>query len=426
MITEMNGLSAREIKLYQDKKLAQMLDYLQHNSPFYKEYFQRHGIRVKHVNSIEQLCQVPAIGKSDFSERNFDFLCVGRDRIIDYSTTSGTTGKAVTIALTENDLQRLAINEAQSFSCAKGLATDLYQLMLTTDRQFMAGLAYSLGIRKMGAGMVRVGPASSKIQWQNILEYKPTALVVVPSFILKLIDFAEAEEIDLNSSGIKKAICIGEPINNGDLSANLLAKRINEKWDIELFSTYASTEMQTAFTECEYHCGGHFQDDLIITEILDDAGVNLGPGEFGEVTITTLGVEGMPLLRYRTGDICCFYDEPCKCGRNGYRLSPVVGRKSQMIKYKGTTLFPTAIFNSLSEVKEVEDYVVEVTKNEFGSDEIIIHIYQTGNLEKIVPEIELSLKAAIKVIPTLNFVSKEQIVILKQTENRKPVSVIFR
>jgi phenylacetate-CoA ligase len=100
---------------------------------------------------------------------------------------------------------------------------------------------------------------------------------------------------------------------------------------------------------------------LLIAEILDDEGNLLPPQTLGELTITTLDVVGMPLLRYRTGDICMYYNEPCACGRNSIRLSPVVGRKNQMIKYKGTTLFPAAIFDALSSLTEVIDYVVEVS-----------------------------------------------------------------
>src|SRR5690606_30519302 len=103
---------------------------------------------------------------------------------------------------------------------------------------------------------------------------------------------------------------------------NTLGEKISSEWRIKLYNTYASTEMQTAFTECSAGRGGHQQPDLILLEILDDDGNPLKEGEYGEVTITTLGVEGMPLLRYRTGDICCFYETPCTCGRKSKRLSP--------------------------------------------------------------------------------------------------------
>ncbi|MCW5908687.1 MAG: AMP-binding protein [Chitinophagales bacterium] len=418
--------SPAEIKKYQDLALQQALQYLAAQSPYYKKLFTENNIRIESIKSITDLTQIPTTTKDDFSLHNFDFLCVPKSTITDYTTTSGTTGSPVTVALTENDLQRLAYNEERSFVCANGTASDVYQLMLTLDRQFMAGMAYYLGIRKMGAGAVRVGPVSPQMQWENILRFQPTALVVVPSFLLKLIDYADANSINYNNSSIKKAVCIGEPIHHADLSENILAKRIHEKWNLPLFSTYASTEMQTAFTECEHGCGGHHRPELLIVEILDEAGNQLKAGEFGEVTITSLGVEGMPLLRYRTGDICCYYEEPCKCGRNTIRLSPVTGRKNQMIKYKGTTLFPPAIYEAISHVPEVKDYVVEVSKNVLGTDEIVLHLSVSGSPDAIEPKIKTALQTKLRVIPAINFVTTAHLQSLRPAESRKPVMIVFK
>ena len=112
--------------------------------------------------------------------------------------------------------------------------------------------------------------------------------------------------------------------------------------------------------------GGHHNPELLIVELLNEKNEPVAPGEAGEVTITTLGVEGMPLLRYKTGDICMYFDDTCSCGRNTLRLSPVLGRKKQMIKYKGTTLYPPALFDLLNEMEEVLDYVAEVYSNDIG------------------------------------------------------------
>ncbi|MCH5688982.1 hypothetical protein LWM68_34850 [Niabella sp. W65] len=132
--------------------------------------------------------------------------------------------------------------------------------------------------------------------------------------------------------------------------------------------------MQTAFTECEAGKGGHLNPELLIVELIDEMGQPVADGEPGEVTITTLGVEGMPLLRYKTGDICKAYTEPCSCGRHTLRLSPVIGRKKQMIKYKGTTLFAPALFEIIHRIDAIKEYVVEVYNNEIGTDEVLLHI----------------------------------------------------
>lgn len=417
---------SEEIKAYQGKALKQALQYLAANSPYYKNFFAENSINITQINSLEDLGNIPCTSKDDFSKYNNDFFCVPRNKVADYTTTSGTTGQPVTVALTENDLQRLAYNEERSFVCASGNADDVYQLMLTLDRQFMAGMAYYLGIRKMGAGAVRVGPVSPQMQWENIMRFKPTALVVVPSFLIKMIEYADAHGINYNNSGIQKAVCIGEPVRKADLTENILAQRIHEKWNLPLFSTYASTEMQTAFTECEHGAGGHHRPELLIVEILDDEGKQLKAGEYGEVTITSLGVEGTPLLRYRTGDICCYYDEPCQCGRKTIRLSPVTGRKNQMIKYKGTTLFPPAIYEALSHVPEVKDYVIEVSKNDIGNDDVVINLSVSGSPDAVEPKIKTALQTKLRVIPSLLFVTSAHLQSLRPAESRKPVTIIFR
>ena len=426
MIAEIQMRGVEEIQAYQDNALARQLKYLQEHSPFYGELFKSHAIKIDEIRTAQDLRHIPTTTKEDLGTRNWDFLCVPRAEIMDYASTSGTMGKPVTIALTESDLERLSLNEAQSFGIAGGMSTDIYQLMVTLDRQFMAGFAYFSGIRKLGAAAVRIGPASPQVQWESIMEYRPNAMVVVPSFILKLIAYAEAHDLDLKISGIEKAICIGEALRNADMTDNALAVRIKEKWDIKLYSTYASTEMQTAFTECEHGLGGHLQPDLLIVEILDENGVQMMPGEIGEVTITTLGVTGMPLLRYRTGDMTSVYTEACPCGRNTLRLSPVSGRKNQMIKYKGTTFFPAAIFEALRTIPEVTDYLVEVSKDEWGNDDIVIQLHHTGEEDSINLRLAGSLKAATKAVPKINFVSMGQIQALKTSGGRKPVSITFK
>ena len=419
--------SKEEIKLMQEKKLQEAVSYLNEHSPFYKRLFTQARFNVKGIRTIEDLLAIPVTIKENLQQHNDDFLCVPRNKIIEYSSTSGTLGSPVTIALTENDLQRLTYNEYSSFVSAGGSANDIYQLMLTMDRQFMAGMAYYSGIRKMGAGIIRLGPGVPSLQWETILRLRPTSIISVPSFILKLIDYAGEHHIDMNSTSVQKAICVGENIRNTDFSLNTLGKRISEAWNIKLFSTYASTEMQTAFTECSECKGGHLQPELLIVELLDEMNKPVAAGQPGEVTITTLGVEGMPLLRYKTGDICVYDDSPCACGRNTLRLSPVIGRKKQMIKYKGTTLYPPALFDILNEMDEVLDFVAEVYSNEMGTDEVLLHLLPENVSEVCNRKIRANLQARLRVIPHIKYSTKEEIHKMQMPEaGRKIIKFIDR
>jgi phenylacetate-CoA ligase len=409
----------------QEQKLQELLVYLSKNSPFYQGLFAKHNIDITKIKTVADLALIPTTTKDDLQHRNNDFLCVPVDEVIEYTSTSGTLGNPVTIALTENDLQRLAYNEFSSFSCADGSKDDTYQLMLTLDRQFMAGIAYYMGIRKLGAGIIRLGPGVPSLQWETIKRLKPTAIVAVPSFILKLIQYAKDTGINIHETSVKKAICIGENIRNTDFSLNILGKKITEAWDIKLYSTYASTEMQTAFTECGEGKGGHYQPDLVIVELLDENNQQVAPGTPGEVTITTLGVEGMPLLRYKTGDMCMYFDEPCACGRTSLRLSSIMGRKKQMIKFKGTTLYPPALFDLLNERDEIQDFVIEVSSNDIGLDQVLIYIVPSELSEEVDHRIRAYLQARLRVSPHIKYLTAEAIQKMQFSEaSRKAIKFV--
>lgn len=394
-----------EIKKFQEERLREELRYLADHSRFYQAMFRNEGVDIRDIRTLEDLRQLPVTTKKDLQQQNDDFLCVSRREVIDYVTTSGTLGDPVTFALTEEDLDRLAYNEALSFATVGCTPDDIIQLMVTIDRRFMAGLAYFLGARKLGCGVTRVGNGIPELQWDTVRRIAPTACMVIPSFLLKLTDYAEANGFDYRNCPLRKAICIGEGLRLPDnFELNTLGRKIQERWpELELYSTYASTEMQTSFTECACHQGGHLPPDLIIVEFLDDENRPVPEGEPGEVTITTLGVRGMPLLRFKTGDICRHYSGACGCGRNTIRLSSLLGRKGQMIKYKGTTLYPPALFDILDNIPEVENYIVEVFTNSLGTDQVQIKVGSKDHSDELVKRIKDVFRSKVRVAPDILF-----------------------
>lgn len=424
-----NGLhyrSAEEIRSFQEARLHEALDYAYTNSAFYRELFDSCKIRPADIRTIEDLRRLPVTTKQELQLRNKDFLCVDSSQIVDYVTTSGTLGEPVVFALTENDLDRLGYNELSSFTMAGCSRNDIMQLMTTIDRRFMAGLAYWLGARALGMGVIRVGNGIPELQWNTINSIHPTVCMCVPSFLMKLIAFAEENGIDYRSCSLRKAICIGEALRQPDGNLTTLGSRIHEKWpELELYSTYASTEMQASFTECSCHCGNHVPADLIIVEFLDDEGNPVAEGESGEVTITTLGVEGMPLVRFRTGDICIHYDSPCACGRNSTRLSSVIGRKGQMIKFKGTTLYPPALFDILDNIPEVKSYVVEVYTNSLGTDQVQIKLASDNHSEAFVKQIKDIFRSKVRVAPDVVFEAPEIIAKMQMPPMSRKVVKFF-
>lgn len=417
--------SALKIKQFQEQLLIEQLEYVNKKSPYYKKRFATAGIAIETIRTLEDLIQLPVTTKLDLQTNNSDFFCVDPIEIIDYASTSGTTGAPVNFGMTDKDLDRLAFNEAQSFACAGIQKSDIVQLMTTMDRRFMAGLAYFLGIRKLGAAIIRTGAGIPALQWESILNNKPTYLIAVPSFLLKMIDYAEKNNIDINKSSVKAAICIGEPLRNQDFTPSELAKRINSKWDIKLYSTYASTEMSTAFTECEYQQGGHAHPELIITEVLDAENNPVKKGEVGELTITTLGIEALPLVRFKTGDLVKIEYAACECGRNTHRVGPVLGRAQQMIKYKGTTLYPPAIHNVLNGFNEVSEHLILLETNSIGTDEVTVKMASNDTSEAFVNILKEQFQARLRVVPQMEFISPEELNKLVLSSNgRKPKWVI--
>ena len=425
MIPHIEKQSLNEIKAFQELKLQEVLHYVNTHSVYYQALFQEYKIDISKIKKLEDLQQIPTTTKEDLQRNNDDFLCVPIHKIIDFATTSGTLGDPVTFGLTDKDLDRLAYNEAISFDCAGIKEGDIVQLMTTMDRRFMAGLAYFLGLRKMKVGVIRVGAGIPELQWDSNLKYKPTYLISVPSFLLKLIEYADSHGIDYNNLGIKGAICIGEALRNQDFSNSILAEKIVSKWNIKLFSTYASTEMSTAFTECEHGVGGHHHPELIIVEVLDDENKPVQEGESGELTITTIGVEAMPLIRFKTGDIVKLHTNPCACGRNTLRVGPVVGRKQQMIKYKGTTLYPPAMNDVLNDFGTIDNYLIQIYTNDLGTDEIVIKIAVNSPSEEFLTEVKDHFRAKLRVTPKIEFVSKEILnPIVFNPMNRKPTRFV--
>lgn len=424
------------IKAFQDEKLRKAVLYLKEHSPYYQRVFEKCHININNIRQIEDLVNIPFTDKKDLQLFNEDFLCVPKEKVIDYITTSGTLGEPVTFGCTEIDLQRLAYNEKKSFSCAGLHPGNILQLMTTIDKRFMAGLAYFLGIRELGASIIRVGNGIPELQWDTIMRIKPDSIMCVPSFIPHLIQYAEEHDIDYKNSSIKKIIGIGEGLRNQNFSLNLLGQQIKSKWDVQLFATYSSTEMGSTFSECEYGCGGHVHPELIIVEIIGEDNMPVADGDIGEVVITTLGVEGMPLLRFRTGDMCAKIVEPCRCGRNSYRLTPLVGRKNNMIKLKGTTLYPPAINDILDNTDYVQNYVMYVQDSEAGTDDVVVKVGLKAdalarrkafveNSGAIVEDLKNRFRAHLRVSPKIEIHSVAEIQAINfPPKTRKPVKFI--
>ncbi|ALC16001.1 phenylacetate-coenzyme A ligase PaaK, adenylate-forming domain family [Desulfuromonas soudanensis] len=410
------------LRKHQDELLRRHLAYIAGHSPFYRRLLAGAGIDPSAIAGVSDLGELPFTTKADLEEYNEELLCTSRREIVDLCLTSGTTGKPVAMLQTRQDLDRVACNEELSFRRAGLEADDRVLIAAAIDRCFMAGLAYFLGLTRIGAMVIRGGSSSVPHLGELVRRYRPTAIVGVPSLLAALGLRLREEGCDPALLGVGKLICIGEPVRSADLSLSVLGQRLVELWGAQIYGTYASTEMATAFTDCAEGRGGHVPPELVLVETVDELGRPSASGEPGEVVATPLQVTGMPLLRYRTGDIATLHTDPCPCGSLTPRLGPVLGRKAQMLKIRGTTVYPPAIFAVLQEWAVIQGYFIEVYDDFELSDRIrvVVGSREAGLSAETVAE---RIGARIRVKPEVVLTTPEEIVRRTlQGEKRKPVT----
>jgi len=369
--------------------------------------------------SLEVLQDLPLTSKADLERDNMAFLAVDVKNVRDIVQSSGTTGLPTQMMYTARDISRLAYNEAVSFKGCGMKRADRVLLTCTMDRCFVAGYAYCLGAQAVGAATIRSGLNLVEGHTSVIGLMNPTFIVGVPGFLRKL--GRHLHERGVAPKGIRGLICIGEPLRDTWMKPTALTDELEQLWSAPAFSTYSSSEIVTSFCECEAQQGGHAAPDLGIVEILDKKGRPLKMGETGEIVVTPLGVEGMPLLRFRTGDIGYLMDEPCSCGRKTPRLGPILGRCAQMLKVKGTTLYPATVFEALNGISEVTEYLLRVTSHS-GADALHVDVSLTKDTPEMRQKLESALLARLRVRVGLNIV--DETFLRKQVylpQSRKPI-----
>ena len=391
-------------------------------SPFYGELFSQAGLDPRKLRTIEDLAQLPCTTKRDLEGRGRDFLAVPAGDIVDICESSGTTGLPVALLQTRADLERLAYNEESSFRAAGITPGERVLVAAALDRCFMAGLAYFLGLTRLGALAIRGGSGSVAFLAELVLRHRPAALGGGPTLLAAVAEAVTARGAEPAAIGVKRLVCIGEPVRREDLALSALGERLTALWHADVQGTYASTEMATSFCDCTSGMGGHLLPDLMVVEILDDEGRPVRAGEPGEVVATPLQVNGMPLVRFRTGDIATLHTAQCSCGRTSPRLGPVVGRKSQMLKIKGTTVYPPAIFAALQEIPGMQGYYVEVRDTFELSDRITVTVgASAGALTPEAVADRIAVRTRVK--PEVVIATPEEIVARTiRADKRKPIT----
>jgi len=382
-----------------DRNFRNVLKYCMENSKFYQDHFK--DVDISEIRCVADISKLPFTTKDEIADRSEDFLCVDESEVVEIATTSGSTGNPLMLKYTSGDLERLALNEYLAFHYVGITKEDKVMIAVTLDKCFIAGLAYYIGLNSVGASSVRIGPRSPEMLLKIAEVTGATAIVGVPTYLDKVYDLAIAQGREQALEKIKKLVCIGEPVKEKDLSLNAIGKRLKDKWKADIYSTYGITELAISFCECTESRGGHIHPELIHVEIVDDDGKVLPHGVEGEVVATTFNVEGMPLIRFKTGDISFIVEEECGCGLKSLKLGPVTGRKKQKLKIKGTSVYPQMIINVMEQMDYINNYVVIATSDTTLSDHIEVRCSLKKGVVKTISEMRAKLKGNLKVTPNV-------------------------
>jgi len=388
--------------------------------PFYQERLQRLGCDPDAITRVEDLRALPLTARGELEAAGAKLHAAPPEAFADLTLTSGTTGEPVVVPYTAGDLERLAFNEQVAFWGAGMRPGDRVLVCVTLDRCFIAGLAYYSGLVRLGASVIRSGSGQPARQWELIRRLKPVAIVGVPSFLVELARWGEGNGWDPRDAGIRRVVTVGEPVRMQDHGLSPMGQALADLWGASVHGSYASTELQTCFCECQATCGGHVHPELALVEIVDEAGTVLSPGEPGEVVVTPLGVEGLPLLRFRTGDVSRLFVEPCPCGWTAPRLGPIEGRLSHRLKYRGTTLYPDTILRVLHGMAEVQAAYLEVRSAGDLSDDLTV-VVGSDNPRLTRDQVAERLQANLRVRPNVVVKGRAEVAdAMERPGERKP------
>ncbi len=400
------------IELMSEEKLQDMqyrlLKYLVYRlygfSPFYQRRMKEHGVHPDDIESLSDIKKLPFMYKQDLRDHYPDGLIVNdQEELVRYHVSSGTTGKPTVVAYTQRDLDNWTTSLARALTSTGLCRGDVIQVSYGYGL-FTGGLGLHYGAERIGATVVPMSVGNTERQIELMQDLRVTAIACTPSYLLHIGEVAEKMGVSIkNNTHLKRAIVGAEPWSEK------MRDRIESWLGIKAYDIYGTSELSgPLFTECEAQAGFHVWSDLILVEILDpDTDEVLPHGQRGELVVTMLQKEGLPIIRYRTGDITAFESGPCSCGRTHPRLQRLSGRVDDMLIIRGINVFPSQVEHTLMGIKEVGEH-------------FMIEIDRINSLDDMLIKVEIAPDAFSDKIPDLIHIRKN---VEHQLKNQLNVSV---
>ena len=421
---ELETMTQEQLKALQLERLQKTVRHCM-NSPFYQKKFKELGITPVDIQSVEDVSKLPFTTKEDLRENYpFGLSCVPMKECIRLHSSSGTTGNPTVVLHTQRDINEWANAVARCLWMVGSRPEDVFQNSAGYG-MFTAGLGFQYGAELVGMLTVPAAAGNTTRQIKFIQDFGTTVLHAIPSYASRIYQVMQDENVDPRKDTKLRVLCIGAEPHSEEQR-----KRIEDQLGVKAYNSYGISEMMgpgVAF-ECPEQNGLHIWEDYFIVEIIDPVTLKPVPdGELGELVLTTINREAMPLLRYRTRDLTRILPGTCPCGRNHRRIARLQGRSDDMIILKGVNIFPIQIEKILLKFKELStDYLITLETKE-NNDTMTIDVELNGlftddyaQLQSLERKITRLLKDEILVTPHVRLVPKGT---LQTSDEKKAVRV---
>ncbi len=399
-----------EMQQLQTKRLIAVVEYMYRQVPFYRERMQQQGLLPQDINTLEDISKLPFTEKQDMRDNYpYGLFAVPPSEIVRIHASSGTTGKATVVGYTKRDLGIWSEVMARSLTSA-GVNNKSFIQIAYGYGLFTGGLGLHYGAELVGASVIPVSSGNTSRQISLMTDFGTTALACTPSYALHLAEAMKDMGIDPRSTGLKVGIFGAEPWSDS------MRSEIEAQLNIKTTDIYGLSEIIGPGVACECHVqqGLHINEDHFYPEIINpQTGEVLGEGEKGELVLTTITKEGMPMIRYRTRDLTVLTRGTCSCGRTLVRMNKVLGRSDDMLIIRGVNVFPSQVESVLLNLGETSPHyqlivdrvghldtltvMVEISENMF-SDEV-------RRLELLEKKIQNELASVLKVSARVRLVA---------------------
>ncbi|SDY00265.1 phenylacetate--CoA ligase family protein [Eubacterium barkeri] len=358
-------------------RLKKMVNRIFHQVPFYREKFQEMGIDPGVVQSLDDLKQLPFTKKTDLRDNYpYGLFAEPLSKIVRIHASSGTTGKPTVVGYTRNDLAMWSECAARSLVCAGADANSVVQNSYGYGL-FTGGLGIHGGAERLGASIIPMSGGNTQKQLMLMRDFGTTHLTCTPSYASFLGEALADAGVDTDKMPLRAGIFGAEPWSEN------MRRDIEKKLNIKAHDIYGLSEIcgPGVAIECQEQEGLHMWEDNFIPEIIDPRTLEVLPdGETGELVITTITKEGIPLLRYRTRDITHIIAEPCACGRTHRRIARITGRSDDMLIIRGVNVFPSQIESAMLDIGEIEPHYQLIVRREGTLDTLEIKVELSDSL----------------------------------------------